>query len=55
MVDSLSTYLERRSLPKRVLRQFRSARRVERTLRRYGPDLHRGFYEEGLNLIIRKD
>lgn len=54
VVTSLTEYRNRRSRTRRALRQLSSARRAERVLRQAGPPLHDGFYEEGLNLVLRK-
>lgn len=54
VVDSLSSYRERHSRSLRALRALRPARRHERALRRLGPPLHTGFYEDSLDLMVRK-
>ncbi len=54
VVDTLSSYRSRTSPAWRLLRQANPARRVERLLRRTGPAMHPGFFEESLDLVIRK-
>jgi 2-polyprenyl-3-methyl-5-hydroxy-6-metoxy-1,4-benzoquinol methylase len=54
VVSTLTGYRDRRSRARRTLRRMRPDRRVERVLRGVGPPLHPGFYEQGLNLVLRK-
>ncbi len=58
IVSSLPIFLEsRRPIAKVILDAIknRKKRRFESFLMQFGPNMHRGFYQEYLNLIIRKN
>jgi 2-polyprenyl-3-methyl-5-hydroxy-6-metoxy-1,4-benzoquinol methylase len=55
VVSSLPIYLRNKSLLRKVLWWLTNKRRFESFLVQSGPKIHRGFYQEDLYLIIRKD
>lgn len=54
VVSSLSLFLREGSLLRTGAWLLSEKRQYERFLRRHGPPIHRGFYQEILDLIIRK-
>jgi 2-polyprenyl-3-methyl-5-hydroxy-6-metoxy-1,4-benzoquinol methylase len=55
VVSSLPIFLRNQNLLRKVLWGLTSKRRFESFLVQSGPKIHRGFYQESLDLIIRKD
>jgi S-adenosylmethionine-dependent methyltransferase len=55
VLDSLSMFLRKRSLLRAVLWKLTSESRYESFLARIEPRMHRGFFHQYLDLIIRKD
>lgn len=54
VVSSLALFLRRGSVLRRAAWLLSERRQYERWLRRHGPPIHRGFYQEILDLVIRK-
>lgn len=55
VVSSLPIYLREQNFFRKVARMLAKNSRFESSLVQFGPDIHRGFYQESLDLIIRKD
>lgn len=54
VISCLQIFLSRQTLLGKFLWNLKDSRRFESVLMRFGPKIHRGFYQEYLNLIIRK-
>ncbi|MDL5158997.1 methyltransferase domain-containing protein [Actinomycetospora termitidis] len=54
VVSTLPTYRDRRSAARRLLRTLAPERRVERLLRSAGPPAPGAFFQESLNLVLRR-
>jgi S-adenosylmethionine-dependent methyltransferase len=55
VVSSLAIFLRRQNLLRKVLWMLTGNRRFESFLMQCGPKIHAGFYQNSLDLIIRKD
>jgi len=55
VISSLQLFLRNQSLLWRAKWRFSVNYRFESVLLKVGPNIHRGFYQPGLNLIIEKD
>jgi 2-polyprenyl-3-methyl-5-hydroxy-6-metoxy-1,4-benzoquinol methylase len=55
VVSSLPIYLREQNLLRKAFWIRSNKRRFETFLVRFGPRIHRGFYQESLDLVIRKD
>ncbi len=55
VVSSLPIFLRSQNLLRKVLWLLKSKNRFESFLAQFGPEIHKGFYQESLDLIIRKD
>jgi hypothetical protein len=54
VVSALDLYVREHSPAFRARWQFSTSRRFEAFLRAHGPQIHRGFYQSDLALIIRR-
>ena len=55
VVSSLSVFLRSPNFLLKVLWTLKNKNRFESFLSQFGPEIHKGFYQESLDLIIRKD
>ncbi|MCX5694884.1 MAG: methyltransferase domain-containing protein [Candidatus Omnitrophica bacterium] len=55
VVSSLPIFLRNQNFLKKVLWRLKNKRSFESFLVEFGPKIHKGFYQESLDLIIRKD
>jgi S-adenosylmethionine-dependent methyltransferase len=54
VVSSLEDYLQRRSLLRSILQRLRTQTKYKSFIRRICPEIHQGFFEPILDLIVRK-